>query len=109
MSPGGSLSDWEPSMQKSRGAWKDRYDSQQYLARERDRRERHDEALREYRGEDHCQHGRSRKIGKNDMSLWAGLECREGKCPMRYLTAAEVFTAWRNGDNQPDESPAGGA
>src|SRR5690242_18497963 len=103
------MSDWEPGQTRSRAAWKDGYQARQYLDREQSRRERRDQALREYRGDDHCNHGRSRKIGKNDMSLWAGLECREGKCPMRYLSAAEIFSAWRNGDSQPDNPAGAGA
>lgn len=96
------MSDWEPAPRQSRGAWRDRYGAQQYLEREQSRREQRDQALREYR-QDNCHHGRVRKVGMNDLSSWAGLECREGKCPVLYLSAAEVFRQWRD-EGQPSET-----
>jgi hypothetical protein len=101
------LSGWEPTAAPSRAAWKDGYRAQRYLDRERSIRERREQALREYLGADNCHHGRVRKVGMNDLKPWAGLECREGKCPIIYLSAAEIFTQWRDADSQPDSRPAG--
>ena len=87
--------DWEPGQTRSRGAWKDRYAG--YLSCEREARERLEARRQEIREQrNHCHHGRDRKIGMNDLKPWAGLVCRAGKCPLVYLSAAEIFQQWRN-------------
>jgi hypothetical protein len=94
--------DYDPAQRPSRGAWRDRYGAEDYLTRDAERRERQQQIIQQYRERSRagCSHGRTRRIGNNGRALWAGLECKAGKCGMIYLSAVEIFQQWR--DSQPE-------
>jgi hypothetical protein len=97
------MSDWEPSQQASRAAWKDRYRYQ--IDRDRENTERRDQARQAYRDalQADCVHGpRKRKIGDQDGRPVAMLVCRldSPACGISYVPADMVYRQWRDG--QPD-------
>ena len=57
------------------------------------------EQYRAIRERQECPHGRVRQVGMSDQAPWAGMACREGRCPVIYLSAAAVFSQWRDEDH----------
>ena len=91
------MDDYDPALRPSRAAWKDWHGA--YLDRGQAAREQREQDLNDYQQAalSSCPHGRVRVTGLNGRQLWAGLQCREGKCPIAYMTMAQVYQDWQAG------------
>ena len=90
------MTDFDPVLRGNRADWRNSRGFEAFQERERARIGRAREQYQASLVAD-CQHGRRRVIGETDGRFWAALECRTGACGIKYVPAALIYGAWRDG------------